>query len=55
MADDDLRFGDVSGDGGGGGSGSILDLFIQAFIGLIMLYVLLKAVEILFNVPLPFV
>lgn len=56
MSDDDLRFGDVSGSSGGAsGSGGIVDLFVRIFVGLIMLYVLLATVEILFNVPIPFV
>jgi hypothetical protein len=54
MTDDDLRFGDVSGSENSGPN-DILDWFIQIFIGLILLYVLLRVVEILFNIPIPFV
>ena len=55
MADDDLRFGDLSGSGGTDGDGGILELMIRAFVGLVMVYVLLATVEILFNIPIPFV
>lgn len=54
--DDDLRFGDVDGGGSAsGGVGGIIELMIRAFVGLIILYVLLSTVEILFNIPIPFV
>lgn len=53
MSDDDLRFGDV--DGGGSSGTDIADLFRQVFIGLVGLYVILKVVEILFNIPVPLI
>lgn len=55
--DDDLRFGDVGGNGGTGGdrAGGIIELMIRGFIGLILLYVLLSTIEILFNIPIPFI
>lgn len=59
MADDDLRFGDISGSGSGSGADNIVDrminLFVTGFMGLIFLYVLLKTVEILLNVNIPLV
>lgn len=58
MPDDDLRFGDVSGGGSESSSGigdRILELFVSAFMGLIFLYVLLSVIEIMFNIPVPFV
>jgi hypothetical protein len=54
MPDDDLRFGDVNG-GGGTGGGGILELMIRGFVGLIMLYVILRTVEILLNISIPFI
>ena len=55
--DDDLRFGDVGkSEGGVGGKGDdIINYLIQAFVALIILYVLLSTIEILFNIPIPLV
>jgi len=53
MTDDDLRFGDVS--GGSSGNSGIFDTLIEIFVSLIMIYVILRVVEILFNVPIPLI
>jgi len=55
--DDDLRFGDVSGSSNSSSSGGtdIADLIRQAFTAIVGLYVLLKVVEVLFNVPIPLI
>lgn len=56
MTDDDLRFGDVSGtDSASGSNEDIVDKLVTAAKVLILVYVLLAMVEILFNVPVPFV
>lgn len=55
MADDDLRFGDVSDGGDGGGGGGVVELFTQLFMAVIFFYVLLKIIEILFEISIPFV
>jgi hypothetical protein len=53
MGDDDLRFGDVS--GGGSGGGGIIDIIQSVFIIAVSLYVGLKMVEIILEVPSPFI
>lgn len=53
MTDDDLRFGDVS--GSSGSNNDISDSLIQLVEVLIIGYVIIKIVEILFNVPIPLV
>lgn len=54
--DDDLRFGDVSGESSNNQSDNdILDLFTQIIIGLMMLYIVLVMAETLFNIPIPFI
>jgi hypothetical protein len=58
--DDDLRFGDVSGEGTNNRENRniaerTLELLVSAFIILVMGYMLLKTVEILFEVSIPFV
>ena len=55
MSDDDLRFGDVDSSGGGTGGTDIGDLFRQLFMGIVGLYILLKMVEVLFNIPIPLI
>jgi len=53
MSDDNLRFGNVS---GGSSSGTdIGDLLQQALTAIVGLYVLLKVIEILFNIPIPLI
>lgn len=53
MSDNDLRFGDI-GDGSGSNDGMV-DLFINIFKLLILIYVILKVVEILYNIPIPLI
>ena len=53
MKDDDLRFGDIG--GSSTGNGSVADSLIELFRVLIVVYVLIKVVEILFNIPVPVV
>lgn len=53
MTDDDLRFGDVS--GSTGSSDDITDPLVQVFKALVILYVILKTAEVLFNIPIPLV
>jgi hypothetical protein len=58
MADDDLRFGDVNDDNGGGivgGSGGIEDILIRIFTSLVILYVIIKAIEIVLDIPIPII
>lgn len=50
MTDDDLRFGDISGSGTTNG---IVDLLIKTVQVLILVYVILRVVELLFNIPVP--
>lgn len=54
MTDDDLRFGDIGG-GEGDSPNDILELLVQAIVGVIMLYVLLTVIQTLFEIPIPFV
>jgi hypothetical protein len=53
MADDDLRFGDVS--GGNGSSGGIIGIITNILIAVILIYVILNFAEIIFNLSIPFV
>lgn len=53
MADDDLRFGDLA--NGGGGGTNIVDRLITALQIVVIGYVLLKVVEILFNISIPLI
>lgn len=52
MPGDGLRFGDVAGSSGSGGA---VDYLRQGFVVVIMVYVIAKAVEILFEVSIPLV
>ena len=52
MPDDDLRFGDVS---GSRGNKDITEWLVTLFQVVILVYVILKVVEILFNVPIPLI
>lgn len=60
--DDNLRFGDVKGtqhnsrssDNRSDRSG-LLDTFVQLFTGMVMIYVLLKTVEILTDISIPLI
>lgn len=54
MTDDDLRFGDVDGNTETGDR-DIADLIRQVVILLLGAYIVLKMLEILFNVPVPMV
>lgn len=51
MSDDDLRFGDISGNGEG--KNDIVDRLITVFKVIVVGYVILKSVEILLNVQIP--
>lgn len=54
--DDDLRFGDVGSEDGSSGTGSgIVDRLTEAFVALIILYVILKSVEILLDISIPLI
>lgn len=55
--DDDLRFGDVSGGDGGGGSNlpEPAEYILQAIIVLVFIYIGLAMIEIMFDVNIPFV
>lgn len=53
MTDDDLRFGDVSGEGSN--NDDIVDSLITVAQVLLVIYVILKIVEILFNVSVPLI
>jgi hypothetical protein len=56
MSDDDLRFGDVDGDSStSSGSNDIPDLFRKIITILIGTYVVIKIIEIVFNIPIPVV
>lgn len=55
MTDDDLRFGDVDSESKDTGETDIANLVRQVIIGLVGIYVVLKIVEILFNIPVPFI
>lgn len=52
MADDDLRFGDIKGSSGGN---DIVDTLITVFQVIVVLYVILKTLEVLLNVPIPLI
>jgi hypothetical protein len=49
---DDLRFGEVAGTESGGG---IVNMGIEAIRVLIVGYVLLKMIEVLFEIPIPLI
>lgn len=51
MTDDDLRFGDIS----GSSNTSMFDSLIELLKILVAIYVLLRVVEILFNIPIPLI
>ena len=60
--DDDLRFGDVDGSTNSGGGGrdipnaeDIMDLLIQGIVIVVILYVFFNVIQVLFNIPIPFV
>ena len=53
MAGDDLRFGDIG--GGGGSSSGAVDILVELFQVIVIGYVLLKVVEVLFNIPIPLI
>jgi hypothetical protein len=52
MADDDLRFGDVS---GGSSTDSIIDTLTNTLIAIVMIYVILKVLETLLSINIPLV
>lgn len=53
MTDDDLRFGDVSGESSN--NDNIVDSLITVAQVLLVVYVILKMLEILFNIPIPLI
>lgn len=62
MSDDDLRFGDVKGSNESGGGGTdipsgenIINLLIQGIVAVVIFYVFLSVIQIVFNIPIPFV
>lgn len=54
MSDDDLRFGDVNGDDDNSND-VIVDQLINVAKVLLVVYVILKMLEILFNIPVPLI